>query len=68
MMNLLVDLRTWVDTLVLCAQATINSCFLVRAVDNLFVIEELFRALLARLQAMLTEAIHQGAAAALAAA
>ena len=42
MMNLLVDLRTRVDTLVLCAQATINSCFPVRAVDNLFIVEELF--------------------------
>jgi hypothetical protein len=58
MMNLLVDLRTWVETLVLCVQAAINSGFPVRVVDNLFVIEEPFRALLARLRAMVIEAIH----------
>jgi len=49
MMNLLVDLRTWVDTLVLCVQAAINSSFPVRAVNNLFNTEEPFRALSARL-------------------
>ena len=42
MMNLLVDLRTWVDTLVLCVQAAINSGFPMRAVDNLFTLEESF--------------------------
>ena len=45
MMNLLVDLRTWVETLVLCVQASINMGFPVRVVDNLFTIEEPFRAL-----------------------
>ena len=42
MMNLLVDLRTRVDTLVLCVQAAINSGFPMRAVDNLFTVEEPF--------------------------
>jgi hypothetical protein len=37
-------------------------------VDNLFAIEEHLRALLARLRAVVTEAVHQGAAKALAAA
>ena len=49
MMNLLIDLRTRVDTLVLCMQAAINSGFPMRAVDDLFATEEPFRALLARL-------------------
>jgi len=49
MMNLLVDLRTWVDTLVLCMQATINSGFPMRALDNLFTVEESFQALPAHL-------------------
>ena len=47
MMNILVDLRTRVDTLVLCVQAAINSGFLVRAMDNLFTTKEHLRALLA---------------------
>ena len=42
MMNLLVDLRTWVETLVLCVQAAIHSGFPVRVVDNLFAVEEPF--------------------------
>ena len=42
MMNLLVDLRTRVDTLVLCVQAAINSGFPMQAVDNLFIVEEPF--------------------------
>ena len=58
MMNLLVDLRTRVDTLVLCVQAAINSGFPMRAVDNMFAAEELFRALSACLRAMVTEAVH----------
>jgi len=49
MMNLLIDLRTRVDTLVLCVQAAINLSFPIRAVDNLFTVEELFRAMSARL-------------------
>ena len=57
MMNLLIDLRTWVDTLILCVQATINLGFPMRAVDNLFIAEEPFRALSAPLRAMVTEAI-----------
>ena len=44
MMNLLVDLRTRVDTLVLCVQAAINSGFPMLAVDKLFTVEEPFRA------------------------
>ena len=67
MMNLLVDLRMWVETLVLCVQAAINSGFPVCAVDNLFTTEEPFRALSALLQAIETETIRQGAIAALAA-
>jgi hypothetical protein len=39
-----------------------------RAVDNLFATKNLFRALSAYLQAMVTEAIHQGAVTALVAA
>ena len=58
MMNLLVDLRTWVKTLVLCVQATINSGFPMRVVDNLFAVEEPFRALPAHLRDMVTEAIR----------
>ena len=42
MMNLLVDLRMWIETLVLCVQAIINSGFPMRAVDNLFAVEEPF--------------------------
>ena len=68
MMNLLIDLRTWVDTLVMCLQAAINLGFLVRAVDNLFATKELFQALSAYLQAMVTKAIHQGTTTVLAAA
>ena len=49
MMNLLIDLRTRVDTLILCVQAAINLSFPIRAVDNLFTVEELFRAMSARL-------------------
>ena len=49
MMNLLVDLRMWVDTLVMCVQAAINSDFPVQAVDNLFTTEEPFQALSAHL-------------------
>ena len=44
MMNLFVDLRTRVDSLVLCVQAAINSGFPVRAMDNLFIAKEPFRA------------------------
>jgi len=58
MMNLLVDLRTWVKTLVLCVQAAINSGFPMRVVDNLFAAEEPFRALPACLQSMVTEVIR----------
>ena len=67
MMNLLVDLRMRIDTLVLCVQAAINSGFPMRAVDNLFTAEEPFQALPACLGAIVIEAIRQGAAAALAA-
>jgi hypothetical protein len=49
MMNLLVDLRMHIETLLLCVQAAINSGFPVRAVDNLFAIEEPFRAMSAHL-------------------
>ena len=42
MMNILIDLRMRVDTLVLCVQAAINSGFPMLAVDNLFTVEEPF--------------------------
>jgi len=42
MMNLLVDLRTRVETLVLCVQAAIHSGFPVRVEDNLFTAVEQF--------------------------
>ena len=58
MMNLLVDLRTQVETLILCVQAAINSSFPMRVVDNLFTIEEPFRALPPHHRAMVTEAIR----------
>jgi len=58
MMNLLVDLRMRVETLILCVQAAIDSGFAVRAVDNLFAIEEPFRARPARLQAMVIKVIR----------
>ena len=64
MMSLLVELRTWIETLQLCMQAAHNVGF---PVDNLFT-EEPFRALLAHLRAMVTEAIRQGATMALVAA
>ena len=62
MMNLRVDLRTQVETLILCVQAAINLGFPVRAVDNLFATKEVFQALSACLQAMVTKANCQGAA------
>ena len=65
MMNLLVELRTQIETLQLCVQAARNTRF---PMDNLFTVEESFRALSACLRAMVTEAINQGATVALAAA
>ena len=62
MMNLLVELRTWIETLQLCMQAAHNVGF---PVDNLFV-EEPFRALSACLRVVVTEVIRQGAAVVLA--
>ena len=64
MMNLLVQQRTQVETLQLCVQIARNAGF---PMDNLFT-KEPFRALPAYLRAMVTKAIHQGAAMALAAA
>ena len=52
----------------MCVQATINAGFPMGAVDNMFTIEEPFRALLACLRAMVIDAIRQGPAVALAAA
>ena len=65
MMNLLVQQRTQVETLQLCEQIARNAGF---PMDNLFTVEESFRALSACLRAMVTEAINQGATVALAAA
>ena len=58
MMIILVQLRTRVENLQLCAQDTCNATFPVGTVDNLFAIEEYLRALPACLQAMVTEAIR----------
>ena len=66
MMNLVVVLSMWVDTLQMSVLAAYNAAFPVGKVDNLFIAEEHLRALLARLRAMVTEAICQGAATALA--
>jgi hypothetical protein len=62
-MNLLVELRMRIETLLLCVQAACNAGF---PMDNLFT-KEPFRALSVRLRAVVTEAIHQGAGTTLAA-
>ena len=67
MMNLVVVLSTRVDTLQISLLVTCNVAFPVGRVDNLFTAEEHLRALPAQIQAMVTEAICQGAATALAA-
>jgi hypothetical protein len=68
MMNQLVELRTRVETLQLCVQAARNASFPMGTMDNLFTIEEPFRALPARLRAVVTDVVRQGPAMALAAA
>jgi hypothetical protein len=67
MMNLLMELRTWIQTMQLCAQATCDVAFPMEIADNLVAAEERLRALPICLRAVVTEAIHQGAATALAA-
>jgi hypothetical protein len=67
MMNQLVELRTRVETLQLCVQAACNASFPMGTMDNLFTIEEPFRALPARLRAVVTDVVRQGPAMALAA-
>jgi CTP:molybdopterin cytidylyltransferase MocA len=57
-----------VQTLQLCAQATSHAAFLMETANNLVTTEEHLRALSARLRAVVTEAIRQGAATVLAAA
>ena len=47
--------------------AACNAAFPIGKVDNLFAAKEHLRAVLARIQAMVTEAVHQVAATALAA-
>jgi hypothetical protein len=54
MMNLLVELRTWIETLQLCVQAAQNAGF---AMDDLFA-EEPLQALPTHLIDVVTEAIH----------
>ena len=68
MMNLVVVLSMRVNTLQMSVLASSNVAFPVGRVDNLFTAEEHLRALPAQIQAMVTEAICQGAATALAAA
>ena len=67
MMNLLMELRTWVQTLQLCTQATSDVAFPVETADNPVAVEERLRALLVCLRVVVTETICQGAATALAA-
>ena len=62
MMNLLVELRTWVQTLQLCVQAACDAAFPVEIADNPIAIEECLHALSAHLRAMVSEAIRQGTA------
>ena len=52
------ELRTWVQTLQLCAQAACDVAFPVETTDNPVITEELLRALLVCLQTMVTKAIH----------
>ena len=66
MMNLLMELRMWVQTLQLCAQAAYDAAFPVETADNPVAAEERLRALPVHLRATVTEAIHQGATIALA--
>ena len=68
MMNLLVELRMWAQTLQLCTQAACDAAFPLETVDNLVTVEERLRALPVRLRAMVTEGVCQGATTALAAA
>ena len=58
MMNLLMELRTWVQALQLCAQAAYDAVFPMEIAYNLVAIEERLQALLVHLQAMVTEAIR----------
>ena len=67
-MNLLVELRMWAQTLQLCTQAACDAAFPLETVDNLVTVEECLRALPVRLQAVVTKAVRQRAATALAAA
>jgi hypothetical protein len=68
MMNLTMILSQWVDTLQLSVLVACNAAFPIEEVDNLFIVEEHLQALPARLRAMVTEAIFQGATMALVAA
>ena len=58
MMNLIVVLSTRIDTLQMFVLAAYNVAFPIGRVDNLLAAEEHLRALLARIQAMVIEAIH----------
>ena len=64
-MNLVVVLSTWVDTLQMSMLAVCNVAFPIGKVDNLFTTEEHLRALLAHIWAVVSEAICQGATTAL---
>jgi hypothetical protein len=66
MMNLVVVLSTWVDTLQMSMLATCNASLPVGRVDNLLAAKEHLRALSTRIQTVVTEAIRQGATTALA--
>ena len=68
MMNLTMVLSTWVDTRQMFVLAAYNAVFPIGKVDNLLAIEKHLLALLAHLQAMVTEVICQGTDTALAAA
>ena len=66
MMNLLMELRTWVQTLQLCAQAACDATFPVETVDNPVTVEERLQALPNHLRTVVIEAVRQGVAMALA--
>ena len=67
MMNLVVVLSSWVNTLQMSLLAAYNAAFPVGTMDNLLAAEEHLQALMARIRAMVTKAVRQGSATALAA-
>ena len=67
MMNLVVVLSTWVDTLQMSMLAACNAAFPIGKVDNLLAAEEHLRTMPARIRVVVTKAIRLGAATTLAA-